>query len=83
MPNKQAVFYPNTSKKEKSGGSDGRNDLILSDGILTAAKGLVIKKNTLTEEMEMKRRLEKMEKSLLLMAEQQNHIISMLNSINK
>merc|ERR1711915_92074 len=83
LHNKQAVFYPNTSKKEKSGPSGKKNDLILSENILMAAKGLVIKKNTITEEMETKKRLEKMEKSLLLLAEQQNHIISMINGLNK
>jgi len=83
LHNKQAVFYPNTSKKEKSGPSGIKNDLILSENILMAAKGLVIKKNTITEEMETKKRLEKMEKSLLLLAEQQNHIISMINGLNK
>jgi len=81
LPKKEAVFYPNTSKKEKSGPAGIRNDLILSETILVAAKGLIIKKNTITEEEETRKRLEKMEKSLLLMAEQQNHIISMLKSI--
>ena len=37
---KEAVFLPNASKKEKSGGAGGggRNDLILSNQILEAAK---------------------------------------------
>eukprot|EP00092_Neocalanus_flemingeri_P109150 GFUD01140253.1.p1 GENE.GFUD01140253.1~~GFUD01140253.1.p1 ORF type:complete len:520 (+),score=97.82 GFUD01140253.1:64-1560(+) len=78
---KQAVFYPNTSKKENSGPTGVKNDLVLSESILEAAKGLIIKKNTITEEQETKKRLQKMEKSLLLLAEQQNYIISMLNSI--
>ena len=81
LPKKQAVFYPNTSKKEKSGPAGIKNDLILSESILVAAKSLVIKKNTITEEEETRKRLEKMEKSLLLMADQQNYIISMINSI--
>ena len=59
---KQAVFYPNTSKKEKSGPAGVKNDLVLSETILEAAKGLIIKKNTITEEQETKKRLEKMEK---------------------
>ena len=81
LPKKQAVFYPNTSKKEKSGPAGIKNDLILSESILVAAKSLNIKKNTITEEGETRKRLEKMEKSLLLMADQQNYIISMLKSI--
>jgi len=81
LKKKQAVFYPNTSKKEQSLPTGVKNDLVLSESILEAAKGLIIKKNTITEEQETKKRLEKMEKSLLLMAEQQNYIISMLKSI--
>eukprot|EP00090_Calanus_glacialis_P017219 TRINITY_DN26883_c0_g1_i4.p1 TRINITY_DN26883_c0_g1~~TRINITY_DN26883_c0_g1_i4.p1 ORF type:complete len:935 (+),score=234.23 TRINITY_DN26883_c0_g1_i4:53-2857(+) len=81
LQKKEAVFYPNTSKKEKSGPAGIKNDLILSESILVAAKSLIIKKNTITEEEETRKRLEKMEKSLLLMADQQNYIISMLKSI--
>ena len=81
LKKKQAVFYPNTSKKEQSLPTGVKNDLVLSESILEAANGLIIKKNTITEEQETKKRLKKMEKSLLLMAEQQNYIISMLKSI--
>jgi hypothetical protein len=56
------VFYPNTSKKEKSGPPGIKNDLILSENILLAAKSLIIKKNTMTEEEESRKRLEKMER---------------------
>merc|ERR1719192_2990375 len=80
---KQAVFYPNQSKKEQSGSKAERNDLILSNQILDAAKGLIVRKNTMTEEEETRQRLAKMEKSLLLLAEQQNHILSVLNGIAK
>jgi hypothetical protein len=38
LSKKQAVFFPNSSKKEKSGGKGGHNDLILSNQILEAAK---------------------------------------------
>jgi hypothetical protein len=40
LSKKQAVFFPNSSKKEKSGGAGkgGHNDLILSNQILEAAK---------------------------------------------
>jgi hypothetical protein len=41
LSKKQAVFFPNSSKKEKSGGAAGKgghNDLILSNQILEAAK---------------------------------------------
>ena len=81
LPKKEAVFCPNTSKKEKSGPAGIKNDLILSESILVTAKSLVIKKNTITEEEETRKKLEKMKKSLLLMADQQNYIISMLNTI--
>ena len=37
----------------------------------------------MTEEEETRQRLAKMEKSLLLLAEQQNHILSVLNGIAK
>ena len=106
LKQKQAVFYPNQSKKEQSGGKAERNDLILSNQILDAAKvnaqnfqesknlhddmnwpnknqGLIVRKNTMTEEEETRQRLAKMEKSLLLLAEQQNHILSVLNGIAK
>merc|ERR1719228_3008506 len=43
---KQAVFYPNQSKKEQSGNKSERNDLILSNQILDAAKvNLMSRKN--------------------------------------
>merc|ERR1719245_2837399 len=58
---KEAVFHPNKSKKENSTGS---NDLTLPDSILEAAKGLVIRKITITEEQEMKNRLSDMEKTM-------------------
>ena len=38
LKQKQAVFYPNQSKKEQSGSKAERNDLILSNQILDAAK---------------------------------------------
>ena len=99
LKQKQAVFYPNQSKKEQSGSKSERNDLILSNQILDAAKvniywikrkinseqnqGLIVRKNALTDEEETRQRLAKMEKSLLLLAEQQNHILSVLNGIAK
>ena len=100
LKQKQAVFYPNQSKKEQSGSKSERNDLILSNQILDEAKeknpvvknslkkhsknqGLIVRKNTLTDEEETRQRLAKMEKSLLLLAEQQNHILSVLNGIAK
>jgi hypothetical protein len=41
-------------------------------------QGLLVKKNTLTEGQEMRNRLDKMEKTLLLLAKQQNFLISKL-----
>ena len=70
------MFYLNTFKKEKSGPTGIKNDLILSESILVAAKSLIIKKNTITEEEESRKRLDKIEKSLLLMAYHQNYTIS-------
>ena len=102
-----SIFYPNHSQKEQSGNKTERNDLILSNQILDAAKvnsnnpsisikskfkslllftmrqALIVRKNTLTDEEETRQRLAKMEKSLLLLAEQQNHILSVLNGITK
>ena len=46
---KLAVFYLNTFQKEKSGPTGIKNDLILAESILVAAKRLIIKKNTITE----------------------------------
>lgn len=83
LQKKQAVFLPNKSKKEQSVAKDEKNDLILSEKILEAAKGLVVRKLTLTEEEENRRRMEKMEKSLRLLADQQNHIINLLSQITK
>ena len=82
---KEAVFYPNRSKKE-SGHHQERGcwscgDLVLPDPILEEAKGLVIKKNTITEEQETKRRLKDMEKALRLLANQQNHVIALINDM--
>ena len=50
---------------------------------LTMRQALIVRKNTLTDEEETRQRLAKMEKSLLLLAEQQNHILSVLNGISK
>ena len=65
---KEALFYPNKSKKEASGGVDDGcmncNNLELPETILEAAKTLVIKRNTITEEQEMKKRLKDMEQTL-------------------
>ena len=38
LKQKKAVFFPNKSKKEQSGSTDERNDLVLSNQILDAAK---------------------------------------------
>ena len=62
------MFYPNKSKKEASGdeatGCLRCNDLILPESILEAAKSLVIRRNTISEEQEMKKRLKDMEQKL-------------------
>ena len=81
LKKKEAVFEPNKSKKEKSNGTAARNDLVLPESILEAARGLVIKKNTITEEQETKKRLTDMEKALKLLAEQQNYVISLLKNV--
>ena len=80
LKRKEAVFHPNISKKEKSGPRKEKNDLILPESILEAAKTLVIKKNTVTEEEETKNRLKEVEKLMKLLANQSNHIIAKLNS---
>ena len=59
------------------------NDLVLPENILEAAKVLIIKKNTITEEQEMKKRMEDMEKTLRLLANQQNHVIALINDMRK
>ena len=81
LKRKEAVFLPNKSKKERSNGTAARNDLILPESILEAARGLVIRKNTITEEQEMKKRLTDMEKALKLLAEQQNYVITLLQDV--
>ena len=81
LKKKEAVFEPNKSKKEKSNGTAARNDLVLPESILEAARGLVIKKNTITEEQETKKRLRDMEKALKLLAEQQNYVITLLKNV--
>jgi len=81
LKKKEAVFEPNKSKKETSNGTTARNDLILPESILEAARGLVIKKNTITEEQETKKRLRDMEKALKLLAEQQNYVITLLKNV--
>ena len=75
---KEAVFLPNKSKKEMSNGTASRNDLTLPESILEAARGLVIRKCAITEEQEMKKRLSDIEKTMKLLADQQNYVITLL-----
>jgi len=77
LRNKEAIFKPNKSKKEKSGHHD---DLVLSDEILEEAKALLVKKTTISEGEELKERLTRIEKTLLLLSKQQNHIIQTLQN---
>ena len=81
---KEAVFHPNRSKKEKGEGAGqlgclNCGDLKLPESILEEAKSLVIRRNTVTEEMETQQRLRDMERALKLLADQQNHVISLIN----
>ena len=83
---KEAVFHPNRSKKEKGEGAGqlgclSCGDLKLPESILEEAKGLVIRRNTVTEEMETQKRLRDMERALKLLADQQNHVISLINDM--
>merc|ERR1712079_622992 len=77
---KEAVFFPNRhgGKKEASmGDSEGClkcNDLVLTESILEQAKSLVIKRNTITEEQEMKKQLKDMEKAL-------HYVIALINDM--
>ena len=48
LRNKTAVFLPNRSNQEKSTHGD-KTDLLLTDKIIEDAKGLVVKKQTITE----------------------------------
>ena len=74
-------IQPNKSKKENSNITSARNDLTLPESILEAARGLVIKKNTITEEQEMKKKLFEMERTMKLLADQQNYVITLLKDI--
>ena len=83
---KEAVFHPNRSKKEKGKGAGQLSclscgDLKLPESILEEAKSLVIRRNTVTEEMETQQRLRDMERALKLLADQQNHVISLINDM--
>ena len=86
---KEAVFHPNRSKKEKGEGAGvGQpacltcGDLKLPGSILEEAKSLVIRRNTVTDDMETKKRLQDMERALKLLADQQNHVIDLINNMS-
>jgi len=53
---------------------------VLSDEILEEAKALLVKKTTISEGEELKERLTRIEKTLLLLSKQQNHIIQTLQN---
>ena len=83
------MFHPNRSKKEKGEGAGvGQpacltcGDLKLPGSILEEAKSLVIRRNTVTDDMETKKRLQDMERALKLLADQQNHVIDLINNMS-
>ena len=92
LMNKRAVFYPNQSRKEggkerslpgpTADGNDRqtkRDKLLMDVDILENAKMLVVKKQERDQLEEIKAKLRQMEKGLLLISRQQNHIIEKLN----
>ena len=92
LVHKKAVFYPNKSRQEQSQlpGPDGVNDkevkndnLILDEEIIESAKALLVKRQETKEFTALTARLKQIEKSLLLMNQQQNLIIEKISDLSK
>lgn len=94
LVNKKAIFYPNKSNREQSNfpGHDGHDggsreakvatdNLILDEAIIGAAKGLLVRRQDNRELSGVTSKLKQIEKSLLLMNQQQNLIIEMMNTM--
>ena len=85
LVHKKAVFYPNKSRKEQSDlpEPDGlieskKEKLTLDDEVIEAAKALLKKRNESKENNSLTSRLKQIEKSMLLLNQQQNIILSFL-----
>jgi len=86
LKNKRAIFLPNQSKREQGSlpGPDGSRDplgkegMIIDDEVIEAAKGLLLKRQ---EESTLTKKLNQIEKSMLLMNKQQNLLIEMINNL--
>ena len=82
LVHKKAVFYPNKSRKEQSDlpEPDGlieskKAPLTLDDEVIEAAKALLKKRNESKEINALTSRLKQIEKSMLLLNQQQNVLL--------
>ena len=78
LAEKRALFQPNQSRFERSLPGPEKDNLIMDDTILKSATELVIKKTT---EDNSNQRLAAVETGIKLLANQQNHIIELLNKM--
>lgn len=79
LKKKEAIFFPNKTRFESSGPKAEKDNLILDGSILKAATEIVVRRKSNDDAG---KRMERMEKDLLLLAKQNNYIIDLLKKLH-